>query len=119
MEYRGISDELALSCDVRAANETLGLEGLVAVTLVLGIIPRIGTKLPNQPKRVNEMLTACEEMRTMLEKSKVNRALRRAVIPAADSNYTSGDEVLVFPENPAGFTCPFRLASVLDKTVYI
>jgi Reverse transcriptase (RNA-dependent DNA polymerase) len=119
MEYRGISDELALSCAVRAANQTLGPEGIVPVTLVLGIVPRIGTKLPNQPERVRAMLTACEEMRTILAKSKVNRALRRAVTPAADSIYTSGDEVLVFRENPAGFTGPFKVASVLDKTVYI
>jgi hypothetical protein len=45
MDYHGICDELALSCTDHAAIETLVPEGIVSVTLVFGIIPRVGTKL--------------------------------------------------------------------------
>jgi Reverse transcriptase (RNA-dependent DNA polymerase) len=119
LDYGGISDELALSCAVLAANQTLGPEGIVPVTLVLGIIPRISTRLPNQPERVQAMIGAREEMRKLMAKAKVARALKRAVPPAADQFYAVGDRVLVFREEPEGFTGPFRIEHVDHKTIYI
>ena len=119
LSYPGITDELALSCAVHAANQTLGPEGIVPVTVVLGIIPRIGTKLPNQPMRVKALISACEEMRSIMARSKVNRAIRRAVPAAADKVYLPGDEVLVFRENPGGFDGPFTISNVEGKTVYV
>ena len=41
MQYDGISDELALSCAVHAANANIGPEGIFLVALVLGIVPRV------------------------------------------------------------------------------
>jgi hypothetical protein len=119
LDYGGISDELALSCAVLAANQTLGPEGIVPVTLVLGIIPRISTRLPNQPERVQAMIGAREEMRKLMAKAKVARALKRAVPPGADQFYAVGDRVLVFREEPEGFTGPFRIEHVDHKTIYI
>jgi len=119
LEYKGLSDELALSCAVHAANQTLGPEGIVPVTLVFGIFPRIGTKLPNQPERVRALLAAREEMRVIMAKSKVARALKRAVPPSADEVYAVGDQVLVFREEPEGFVGPFMIEQLDCKTVYI
>jgi transposase InsO family protein len=118
-EHRGISDELALSCAVHAANETLGPEGIVPVTLVFGIIPRIGNKLPKQPERVQAMISARHEMREIMAKLKVSRALRRAVPPAADTVLVPGDLVLVFREDPEGFSGPFTVQNVVSKTVFV
>jgi hypothetical protein len=89
-------DELALSCAVHAASETLGTEGIVQVTLVFRIIPRIGTKLPKQLGREQDMFSARREMRDIMAKLKVSRALRRVVPPAADIVFAPGDLVLVF-----------------------
>jgi hypothetical protein len=75
----------------------------VPVTLVFGIIPRIGTKLPKQPERVQAMISARKEMREIVAKLKISRSLRRAVPPAADNVFSPGDLVLVFQENPEGF----------------
>jgi hypothetical protein len=119
MDYHGISDELARSCAVHAANETLGPEGIIPVTLVFGIVPRVGTKLPNQLERVKAMLTARHEMGNIMAKLRVTRALRRSVPPAADIMFVPGDQVLVFREDPEGFTGPFTLDNVIAKTVYV
>jgi hypothetical protein len=77
--------------------------------MVLGIVPRIGTKLLNQTERVRAMLTACDEMRTVMAKMKVNRALRKSVPPSADTLYFPGEHVLVFRENTKGFEGPFQI----------
>jgi hypothetical protein len=106
LDYPGKTEELALSCAVHAANQTLGPEGLVLQTMVLGIIPRISTKLPNQPARVKALNTACEEMRSIMARSKNSRAFRRAAPPATDIIYMPGEEVLVFRERPPGFVGP-------------
>jgi Reverse transcriptase (RNA-dependent DNA polymerase) len=119
LDYPGITDELALSCTVHAANQTLGPEGLVPQTMVLGIIPRIGTKLLNKPTRVKALNTACEEMRSIMARSEINRALRRAVPPATDIIYMPGEEVLVFRERPPGFVGPYKIASIFGKTFNI
>jgi hypothetical protein len=95
MDYHGISDGPALSSAVHAANEIPGPEGIVPVTLVFGIVPRVGTKLPNQPERVKAMLAARHEMRNIMANIRVTRALRRSVPPAADIVFVSGDQVLV------------------------
>jgi hypothetical protein len=70
MNYSGISDNLALSCAVSAENDTLGQEGIVPVTFVLGITPCTGAKFPNQPELIRAMLTACEEMQTISARKK-------------------------------------------------
>jgi hypothetical protein len=109
MENRGNCDELALSCAVRAANETLGPEGIVPVSLVLGIITRIGTKLPNQPRARQSNADCLGRNANNFRKSKVNRSLRRAVTPAADSIYTSGDDVSFFVKIPLASQVHSRL----------
>jgi hypothetical protein len=119
MDYHGISNELALSCAVHAANETLGLEGIVPVTLVFGIVPGVGTKLPNQPERVKAMMAARHEMRNIMEILRVTRALRTSVPPATDIEFVPGDQVLVFREDPEVFTSPFTVDNVIAKTVYV
>jgi hypothetical protein len=81
--------------------------------------PRIGTKLPNQPERVREMQTGCDEMSTIMAKMKVNRALRKSVPPSADTLYFSGEHILVFRENKKGFNGPFQISHVLGITVYV
>jgi hypothetical protein len=51
------------------------------------------------------MLAARHEMRNILAKLRVTRALRRSVPPAADILFVPGDQVLVFREDPEAFTC--------------
>jgi hypothetical protein len=41
LDYPGITGELGLSCAVHAANQTLGPEGLVPQTMVLGICSKM------------------------------------------------------------------------------
>jgi hypothetical protein len=119
LDYPCITDELSLSCAVHAANQTLGREGLVPQTMVLGIRPGIGAKLPNQLTRVKALNTPCEEMRSIMAKSKISRALRRAVPPATDIIYIPGEEVLVLRERPPCFVESCKIASIFGKTVNI
>jgi hypothetical protein len=109
---------LELSCANQAANETLGPEGNVQVTLVFGIIPRIRTKLPKQAERVQAMISARREMRDIMAQLKVSRALRREV-PPADTLFAPGDLVLVFREDPEGFYGPFTVQNIVSKTVFV
>jgi Reverse transcriptase (RNA-dependent DNA polymerase) len=109
---------LALSCSVHAANETLGPEGIVPVTLVFGIISPIGTKQPKQPEMLQAIISAGREMRDIMAQLNVNRALRRDVTVAADTVFAPGDLVLVFREDPEGFSGPFTVQNIVSKTVF-
>jgi hypothetical protein len=65
------------------------------------------------------MLTACEDMRTIRAKMKINRALRKSVPPSADTLYFPGEHVLFFRENTKRFEGPFQISHVLGKPVYV
>jgi hypothetical protein len=65
------------------------------------------------------MITAREEMRVIMAKTKVSRALKRAVPRSADVVFCIGDQVLVFREEPEGFSGPFTDEHVDGKTVSV
>jgi hypothetical protein len=58
-------------------------------------------------------------MRSIMARSKISRALRRAVPPATDIIYMPGEEVLVLRERPPGIVESYKIASIFGKTVNI
>jgi hypothetical protein len=65
------------------------------------------------------MLVARHEMRNIIAKLGVTRALRRSVPPAEDIGFVPGDQVLVFREKPEGVLGPCTVDNLIAKTVYV
>jgi hypothetical protein len=115
MEHNGIDDELVLSFALHAACEKQGPEGIVPVTLVFGIVLRIRTKLPNQPERMKVMMEARHEMKYIMAKRKVSRALKRVVPPAKDIVIDSRDQLGLPCKDPEGLIGTFTIDNVIEK----
>ncbi len=85
-------------------NDILGLEGLVPSSLVLCEYPSVRTLTESvEPKltlasRPKLAMATRREMAGHIARMKVNRALKDAVLPAADRDFEPGDQVLVWRE---------------------
>jgi hypothetical protein len=117
-DYPGISDELALSCAVKAANDTMESEGIVPTTLLFGIIPRVADEnLPSQSQRSKCIAAAREEMSRLMALLKGQRALRHQV--PRTQQFEPGKQVLVCREGPRKWVGPCVVSRVEGRTVYV
>lgn len=104
LDFPGVNKSLLLQMAVKAANDTLGPEGLVPSSLVFGELPRIYT--PSETPERRDTLgqraalvhAARTEMQKLMAQMRIARGLRHTVPPAANNNYDPGDQVLVWRE---------------------
>lgn len=122
----------ALACAVKAMNDTLGPEGLVPSALVFGEFPHLApdysprSERSTLQQRSNMAHIARTEMSKIMDRLRLQRALRHAVPAASDHVYEPGDEVLLWKEkvvnNHIGeWIGPFRVETIdrVKKLVYI
>lgn len=84
---------------MKAANDTLGLNGLVPSKLVYGVDPSLpvaNAHLPSQRERMAALETAKREMATITAKLRIPQALRSKLPPATQYDIIPGDIVLVY-----------------------
>ena len=123
--------DLALALSVKALNDTAGPDGLVPSALLFGEFPRLvmpsayGTR-PTTDERSSVALLARREMKLIMDKQRIARAMRHNTPKATDNVYESGDQILVWREkghsNKNGeYLGPFSVASFdkISKLVHI
>lgn len=123
LAHPGLSPEISLSMATAAMNQTAGPQGLVPTLLVFGVIPRMPVAplpLPSQRDRTQAMVTARNEMATLVARARVQRGLVSNVPAAADRDVTPGTKVLVYRERPVDqWEGPYVVVAVRDKTVWL
>eukprot|EP00171_Calliarthron_tuberculosum_P005792 IDg5792t1 len=100
LDYPQVDKGLLLQLAVKSMNDTLGPEGIVPSSLVFGEYPKVYTtsetpqQRPSIAERAKMLHTARIEMQKHMAKSRIARALKHSVPPAADNHYQPGDQVL-------------------------
>eukprot|EP00171_Calliarthron_tuberculosum_P006182 IDg6182t1 len=85
-------------------NDTLGPDGLVPSSLVFDEYPKVYTpsEIPTEritvQQRAGMLQNARAGMQRIMAKSRISRAMKSAVLPAADNSYEPGSQVLVWCE---------------------
>lgn len=83
-DHPRVAKEMLLRVAVKAMNDTMNENGLVPSLLVFGLIPRfpiIASELPNQKERMEILTTAWAEMKAIVAKKRIMRALLK--VPSA------------------------------------
>lgn len=95
----------AFTLAVEEANDNAGRSRLVPTLLVFCIMPLIlvhPKQLPDQAERLEPMGNACNDMKEVVAKQRVDSALPRNVPHAAVVTLKNGNEVLMFREKLVG-----------------
>ena len=110
-DHPTVRKELLLRIAIKAMNDTIGEDGLVPSLLVLGIVPIfpiLNTNLPQQQERMKALITARQEMNSIIAERRVTTALQKSFPSSIDRVYKKGDEILVFREKTKRWTGPGR-----------
>jgi len=117
-DYPKLDREIALRCEIKGINDTMGPEGLVPSYLVFGTLPSfpaMNTDLPGQKDRMAAVSYARKEMATISAKLRIQHALRSRIPPATEYLIEPGDNVYVFREKLEQWTGPFTVKKICEK----
>lgn len=101
LEHPEMGKGLALSCPVKAVNDTLEPGGIFSPALVFGAffeLSRISGPCSSRSaliERANAASTARQEMKKIMSRMKLNRALRLAFPPACNRSHQPGHIFLI------------------------
>ncbi len=121
-EHPKIPRGTRLALSVKAANDTMGPDGLVPYLLVFGVMPKLPdlSRLPTtQGQRFAALVTARKEYETIVSKMRVQTGIYRNAPPSSDYILSSCDSVYVYQEKLKHWTGPHFVASAEGKSVYV
>jgi hypothetical protein len=116
------SDAFALSCSIKAVNDSAGPDGLVPSILVFGVAPRLPIGKPqghpSNVERIRTMRSAMDEYKNIIGQERIRRAMSNAH-KQQNHIFESGELVLVYRDKHRDAKGPYRVVDVQGKVVYV